>query len=221
MLCKKLKDKIFIFIIKIRNHFFGEIILEPRSKITHEKFLIKKKEPDASSDFQHLLPISSDAFIKKLDNWSIQYKYFEHVPLRTVNESKSVQDMFLNAKQGGGHIKNLFLRDHKKNNILIVAHQDALIDLKKLQFKIDTGRLSFGSSDRLMEHLGVFPGAVTPFSMINGVHKNVVLFIDLSLKNFKKIYLHPLVNDRTLEITIENLEMFFKKINVIPQWIKL
>ena len=96
-----------------------------------------------------------------------------------------------------------------------------MIDLKKLQFKIDTGRLSFGSPDRLMEHLGVFPGAVTPFSMINGVHKNVVLFIDLSLKNFKKIYLHPLVNDRTLEITNKNLEMFFKKINVIPQWINL
>ena len=210
-----------IFIIKVRNNFFGEIILEPRLKIIQEKAVIKNKEPDASTDFQHLLPISSDVFIKKLDNWSIRYKYFEHVPLRTVNESKSVQDMFLNAKQGGGHIKNLFLRDHKKNNILIVAHQDALIDLKKLQFKIDTGRLSFGSSDRLMEHLGVFPGAVTPFSMINGLHKNVVLFIDLSLKNFKKIYLHPLVNDRTLEITNENLEMFFKKINVIPQWINL
>ena len=44
--------------------------------------------------------------------------------------------MFLSTKQGGGHIKNLFLRDHKKNNILIVAHQDALIDLKKLQFKL-------------------------------------------------------------------------------------
>ena len=195
--------------------------MEPRLKITQEKSFLQNKEPDASTDFQHLLPISSDAFIKKLDNWSIQYKYFEHAPLRTVNESKSVQDMFLSVEQGGGHIKNLFLRDHKKNNLLIVAHQDALIDLKKLQFKIDTGRLSFGSSDRLMEHLGVFPGAVTPFSMINGVHKNVVLFIDLSLKNFKKIYLHPLVNDRTLEITIENLEMFFKKINVIPQWIKL
>ena len=129
--------------------------------------------------------------------------------------------MFLNAKQGGGHIKNLFLRDHKKNNVLIVAHQDALIDLKNLQFKIGAGRLSFGSSNRLMEHLGVFPGAVTPFSMINGVQKKVVLFMDLSLKNFKKIYAHPLVNDRTLEITIENLEIFFKKINVIPQWIKL
>ena len=157
--------------------------------MTHERSFIKKKEADASSDFQHLLPISSDAFIKKLDNWSIQYKYFEHVPLKTVNESKSVQD--------------------------------ALINLKNLQFKIGVGRLSFGSSNRLMEHLGVFPGAVTPFSMINGVHKNVVLFMDLSLKNYKKIYAHPLVNDRTLEITIENLEMFFKKINVIPKWINL
>ena len=57
--------------------------------------------------------------------------------------------------------------------------------------------------------------------MINGVHKNVILFMDLSLKNYKKIYMHLLVNDRTLEMTIENLEMFFKKINVIPHWIKL
>ena len=96
-----------------------------------------------------------------------------------------------------------------------------MIDLKNLQFKIGAGRLSFGSSNRLMEYLGVFPGAVTPFSMINGVHKKVVLFMDLSLKNYKKIYMHPLVNDRTLEITIENLEIFFKKINVIPKWIKL
>ena len=75
------------------------------------------------------MPISSDAFIKKLDNWSIEYKYFEHVTLRTVNESKSIQDIFLSAEKGGGHIKNLFLRDHKKNNILIVAHKDALINL--------------------------------------------------------------------------------------------
>ena len=89
-------------------------MLEPISKITQEKSFIKNKEPDASSDFQHLLPISSDAFIKKLDNWSIQYKYFEHIPLRTVKDSKSVQDIFLSAQKGGGHIKNLFLRDHKK-----------------------------------------------------------------------------------------------------------
>ena len=189
--------------------------------MTEEKKLKNNYVPDASSNFQELLPISSDTFIKKLDDWDIKYKYFEHIPLRTVEASKSIQDIFLNASEGGAHIKNLFLRDHKKNYILIITHQDTLVDLKELQFKIGVGRLSFGSPERLMECLGVFPGAVTPFSMINGIKKNVILFIDSSLKDFKKIYAHPLVNDRTLELSFESLEIFFKKINVIPQWIKL
>ena len=51
--------------------------------------------------------------------------------------------------------------------------------------------------------------------------KNVRLFIDNSLKSYKKIYAHPLVNDRTIELSVEHLEMFFKKIQVIPEWIKL
>ena len=192
-----------------------------KKDITEEKCSEENEEPDASSKFQHLLPISSDSFIKKLDDWSIKYKYFEHIPLRTVDASKSVQDIFLDADHGGGHIKNLFLRDHKKNNILIIAHQDTLIDFKNLQLKTGVGRLSFGSPERLMEHLGVFPGAVTPFSMINGKKKNVILFMDSLLKTYKKIYAHPLVNDRTLELSVESLEIFFKKINVLPRWINL
>ena len=195
--------------------------MEIRKNITETNVFNKNELPDASSKFQNLLPISSDEFIKILDDWSIKYKYFEHIPLRTVKASKTVQDIFLNAEEGGGHIKNLFLRDHKKRNILIIAHQDTLIDLKNLQSTLGVGRLSFGSPERLMEHLGVFPGAVTPFSMINDVQKSVKLFIDKSLKDFKKIYAHPLVNDRTLELSFESLEIFFKKINVIPQWIKL
>ena len=182
---------------------------------------IINKEPNASSQFQDKLPISSDSLINKLDLWNIKYKYFEHIPLRTVKDSKLVQHMFLNATQGGGHIKNLYLRDHKKRNILLVTHQDTLIDLKALQLKIGMGRLTFGSEDRLMENLGVFPGAVTPFSMINGVNNNVLLFIDVSLRSYQKIYAHPLVNDRTLELSIESLEMFFKKIKVIPNWINI
>ena len=195
--------------------------MEIRKNITETNISNKNELPDASSKFQNLLPISSDEFIKILDDWSIEYKYFEHIPLRTVKASKTVQDIFLNAEQGGGHIKNLFLRDHKKRNILIIAHQDTLIDFKSLQSTLGVGRLSFGSPERLMEHLGVFPGAVTPFSMINDVQKSVKLFIDSSLKDFKKIYAHPLVNDRTLELSLESLEISFKKINVIPQWIKL
>ena len=112
-------------------------------------------------------------------------------------------------------------QEHKKNNILVVAEQDRIIDLKKLKETLGTGRLSFGSSDRLMQNLGVRPGAVTPLSMINGVKQNVSLFIDANLRSCLKIYAHPLVNDRTLELSIESLEYFFEKVGAVPHWIDL
>ena len=79
---------------------------------------------DASSKYQDSLPISSDAIMERLDNWGITYKRADHVPLRTVEESKKVQGQFLSSEQGGGHIKNLYLRDNKKRNVLLVAEQD-------------------------------------------------------------------------------------------------
>jgi len=179
------------------------------------------KEVDASSRFQDSLPISSDHLLKQLDKWKISYKCYNHAPLSTVKEYKHIQNKFLNSSEGGGHIKNLYLRDHKKNNILVVAEQDHIIDLKKLKETLGTGRLSFGSSDRLMQNLGVRPGAVTPLSMINGVKQNVSLFIDVNLKLCLKIYAHPLVNDRTLELSIESLEYFFEKVGVVPHWVDL
>ena len=176
---------------------------------------------DASSRFQDSLPTSSDQLLTSLDEWGITYKCYNHVPLSTVEEAKRVQCQFLQTKEGGGHIKNLYLRDHKKNNILLVTEQDCIIDLKKLKDQLQAGRLSFGSPDRLMENLGVRPGAVTPFSMITGVTRDVSLFLDEELRSCIKIYAHPLVNDRTLEISIEGLESFFEKIGVVPQWIKV
>ena len=179
------------------------------------------REVDASSHFQDSLPISSDRLLQKLDEWGIRYKCYHHAPLRTVKESKIIQDQFLQTSQGGGHIKNLYLRDHKKNDFLLVTEQDQSVDLKKLKQLLVSGRLSFGSPDRLMEKLGVRPGAVTPFSMVNGVKHNVNLFIDASLRSCLKIYAHPLVNDRTLELSIQDLEKFFNKIGSVPSWVEL
>ena len=103
---------------------------------------------DASSKHQHSLPISSDAIMEQLDNWGITYTRSDHVPLRTVEDSKKVQGQFLSSEQGGGHIKNLYLRDNKKRNVLLVAEQDRQIDLKTLNAKLGTGRLSFGSAQQ-------------------------------------------------------------------------
>ncbi|MDA8803214.1 prolyl-tRNA synthetase associated domain-containing protein [Amylibacter sp.] len=176
---------------------------------------------DASSEFQNSLPISSDTLLETLKEWSISYNLFEHVPLRTVEDSKKVEGIFISTENGGGHVKNLYLRDKKKRNILLVAEQDQAIDLKKLSKNLNFSNLSFGSPERLMQNLGVRPGAVTPLSMINGVNNNVLLFMDKALRNKTVIYIHPLVNDRTIEMTIENLEKFFSKIGVNFEWIDL
>ena len=177
--------------------------------------------PDASSEYQESLPVSSDKLIKLLDQWEIIYSRTNHAPLKTVEESKKIQHQFLSTEEGGGHIKNLYLRDNKKRSFLLVSEQDRKIDLKLLASKLGLGRLSFGSAERMMEHLGVRPGAVTPLAMITGAKKGVRLFIDNELQNCAQIYVHPLVNDRTLGISPTNLQKFLAEVGAEPNWIDL
>ena len=167
------------------------------------------------------LPTSSIQLLIQLDKWKIIYKHFTHEPLISVNESKLQQEKLFGNKKENGYIKNLYLRDKKKNNILFVAHQDAIIDLKLLAENISVGRLSFGSHERLMENLGVLPGAVSPFAMINGVKNNVSIYLDSKLKSYKNIFAHPLENNQTLEIKFDQLEKFFRKLSVEPKWLNL
>ena len=80
------------------------------------------------------LPVTSKNLIKKLDNWNINYKSFSHAPVMSVQEAKLIQNKLFGFDKDKGHIKNLYLRDKRKNNILLVVHQDALIDLKLSHF---------------------------------------------------------------------------------------
>lgn len=180
---------------------------------------MKDKVVDASSNFQFSLPVSSDFILKLLTEFEIPYQLFEHVPLRTVADSKKVEELFLSKNEGAGHIKNLYLRDTKKRNILLVTEQDCDIDFKLLPPLLNTKRLSFGSNERLFQNLGVRPGAVTPLSMITGVNNSVTLFVQSKLRNCAILYLHPLVNDRTISISINDLEKFIKNIGSEINWI--
>ena len=83
------------------------------------------------------LPISSNQLLRQLDEWKIIYKHYTHEPLISVSESKLIQGKLFGNHKENGHIKNLYLRDKKKNNILFVAHQDAIIDLKLLAANIN------------------------------------------------------------------------------------
>ena len=169
---------------------------------------------DASSAFKDSLPTTPETLIDKLENLNVVFTSHHHPPLRTVEDSKGYRD-----NMPGMHVKNLYLRDKKKRNYLIVAEEDRVIDLKSLHTIIGSDRLSFGSSDRLFEMLGVRPGAVSPFALINDLEHQVSLLIDEDLMMAETLYFHPLVNDMTLGVTPEGLSRFLAATGHQPQLI--
>lgn len=169
---------------------------------------------DASSDFKNSLPTSPETLIQKLVSLDIVFSLHRHPPLRTVEDSKRYRE-----NMPGMHVKNLYLRDKKKCNYLIVTEEDRMIDLKSLHRMIGSDRLSFGSADRLFDILGVRPGAVSPFTLINDLEHRVSLSIDAELMVAERLYFHPLVNDMTLGVTPDGLSRFFEDTGHQPQLI--
>ena len=159
---------------------------------------------EASSDFVSSLPTSPEYLYELLKKLGIEFKIFEHPPFYTVNEAKKYRH-----KMCGFHTKNLFLRDKKKKSYLVIAHEDSVIDLTLLPKRIRSSRLSFGSKERLFEELGVFPGAVTPLSVVNNTTKDIKIFLDAEMSQQDTIFCHPLVNDRTISLSYKSLLTYF------------
>ena len=103
---------------------------------------------DASSAFKDSLPTTPEALMAALGDAGIEFSVHEHPPLRTVEDSKAFR-----GDMEGTHVKNLYLRDKRKKNFLVVAQEDSAINLKTLPDMIGSDRLSFGSADRLFEFL--------------------------------------------------------------------
>ena len=176
---------------------------------------------DATFNNQDKLPISSDDLVKLLNDSKIEFDLYSHKPLYTVKESKIFYESQYEYNEFNCHIKNLYLRDKKKNNYLFVCDQDKIIDLKQLSYLMSAARLSFGSPQRLFENLGVFPGAVSPFCMLTGKKNGVKLFFDSNFKKIKNIYLHPFVNDRTIKMKFNDLVKFLNEYKVEINWINI
>lgn len=132
-----------------------------------------------------------------LDQLEIPYLHYEHIPVYTIQE---IDD--LNMHIEGEHCKNLFVRNHNGNkHYLILVSQEKRADLKNIAKQIGSSRLSFASEERLLKHLGLTPGSVTPFGLLNDAEKKVTVIIDEDLKNLKYICLHPNVNTASVSIT--------------------
>ena len=142
------------------------------------------------------MPKTPEQLFAALDALGIAHKTVKHPPLFTVEQSRS-----LRGQIPGGHTKNLFLRDKKNELYLVVALEDAAIDLKGLHRLLGaTGRFSFGSSDLLREVWGVEPGAVTPFGAINDTQGRVTVVLDAAMMEHETLNYHPLVNTMTTSI---------------------
>ncbi len=129
-----------------------------------------------------------------------------HAPVFTVDASAD-----LISRLAGGHTKNLFLKDKKGRIFLVVAEQDTDVDLKGLHRKIGAqGRLSFGDAARMQALLGVFPGAVTAFGLMNDHEGAVTLILDERLLRHDIINAHPLTNAATTSISRVDLMRFFE-----------
>ena len=150
------------------------------------------------------LPTPPKDLLKTLQSLDIEYKYHEHAPTFTVEESDK-----LKTHIAGVHCRNLYLRDKKKKNFLIVAANETEVDMKRLQEKLGCGRLSFGSADRLWEFLGIRPGSVCPFTVINDPEHHVQVVLDAHMMRADIVNYHPMDNAMTIGITPEDLLKFF------------
>ncbi len=151
------------------------------------------------------MPASRDDLFAFLDQLGIETATVDHPPVFTVEEAKEHW-----ADIPGVHCKNLFLRD-KKGMFLVVCPHDRAIDLKALGPLIGAKRLSFGSAERLGETLGVEPGSVTPFALINDRDDHrVTVILDAEMMTAERLNYHPLVNTATTTISNDGLRAFIK-----------
>jgi Ala-tRNA(Pro) deacylase len=163
------------------------------------------------------MPKTPDELLAFLSDLGIRAETVRHPPLFTVADSQS-----LRGDIAGGHTKNLFLKDRKDNFFLLTVGEDAVVDLKRIHEVIGAaGRVSFGKPDMLMELLGVSPGGVTAFGVINDTAGRVRIFLDEALMRHEVVNAHPLTNEATTSIRRDDLVRFVEATGHQPVILKL
>jgi Ala-tRNA(Pro) deacylase len=154
---------------------------------------------------------SRDELFASFDALGIAHRTLEHPAVFRVGEGEDVK-----ADLPGGHTKNLFLRDAKGQLWLVSALQDTRIDLKALPRAIGAGRLSFGSGEAMEAALGVTPGSVTAFALVNDADHRVRFVLDAGLWRADPVNFHPLVNTATTAISQPDFRRFLAALGVEP-----
>ncbi len=148
----------------------------------------------------------------RLDALGIAHETVTHPPVYTVEESQG-----LRGQLDGAHVKNLFLRDKKKRIWLATVLEERTVDLKSLKGILGAqGSLSFGSAELLAEVLGVEPGSVTPFGVVNDTERRVTVVLDSGIFDHETVNAHPLRNDKTTRVATADLQRFLEAEGYTP-----
>jgi Ala-tRNA(Pro) deacylase len=147
---------------------------------------------------------SPDELFAYLDNLGIAHQTVHHAAVFSVEEARTLRGTI-----AGGHTKNLFLRDKKGALFLVVAPENAVIELKSLHRRLGaSGRFSFASAELMRETLGVEPGSVTPFAVINDRAARVTVVLDAAMMMQQTLNFHPLANTGTTTVSRDGLLKF-------------
>jgi Ala-tRNA(Pro) deacylase len=143
------------------------------------------------------------ALYAQLDELGLPHHTEEHRAVFTVAEGQDVK-----ARLPGGHSKNLFLKDKSGAYVLISALGRTEIKLNQLHKRIGTKRLSFGKPDALLDLLGVVPGSVTVFSVLNDTEQKVRLILDKALFTHDAVWFHPMRNTASTRMAPQDIVTF-------------
>jgi Ala-tRNA(Pro) deacylase len=152
----------------------------------------------------------------RLDALGIRYVTHHHPPLHTVAES-----VMLRGTSPGGHCKSLFLKDRKGGLWLVVVLEDRRLDLNALSARLLAPRFSFASPALLQDVLGVTPGSVTPFALVNDSERRVAVVLDADMLERDPLNYHPLVNTATSAIAPADLLRFIAACGHQPRIVAL
>lgn len=162
------------------------------------------------------MKITREKLFERLAKLDIETQTVEHAAAFTVEQAKAHRGDIT-----GAHAKNLFLKDKKGVFWLVVCLEDRQIDMKELKSKIGSAHLSFGKPEALMEMLGVEPGSVSPFTLLNDTTRQVRVVLDQEMMDGSALNFHPLENTATTQISPEGLLLFITSTGHQPDIIAL
>jgi Ala-tRNA(Pro) deacylase len=152
-----------------------------------------------------------------LEKLGIRFEYHEHPPLATIEDAKIHWKDY-----NSGRCKNIFFRNHKGNrHYLVILEHLRHLDIHDLEKRLRQGKLTFASDQRLMKYLGVEPGSVSPFGLINDTGKHVHLFIDEKLNESERLAFHPNVNTASIVVSKSDFLKFLEYTGNSYEFIKL